>query len=82
VFSSVFLRTKNNNNKRVFTTSLTKRGDFAPQNSFYHSTNFSNNATNVGERKGDRPLELKTGTSNVRWVSPAHGDEMGQSGTL
>jgi hypothetical protein len=24
------------------------------------------------EREGDRPLELKTGTHNVKWVSPAH----------
>jgi len=46
VFSRVFYGQKKII-KIVFTTSLTKRGDFAPKNSFYHSTNFSNNATNI-----------------------------------
>ena len=31
----------------VFTTSLTKRGDFTNKNSFYNSTNFTTNIPNV-----------------------------------
>ena len=33
-FSCVFLRTKNNRKKTVFTTSLTKKGDFAYKKQF------------------------------------------------
>jgi hypothetical protein len=46
-FFCVFLRTKNKRKKIVFTTSLTKKAISLPKNSFYNSTNFTTNITNV-----------------------------------